>query len=689
MGDLRRAPAWAHALCSFVLALVAVIALTGRAHAEGEDDDPPAAGGDDQADQPAAGGAAADDDDKPDQPAAGGAAADDDDKPDQPAAAGDADGDGKPDQPPAAGDADGDGQPDQPAAAGDADGDGQPDQPAAAGDADGDGQPDQPAAAGADDPAIPGDEDSLADDPPGDTDPGPADTSDDTGAFDPADDALEARDDDAADVAVVMDEDGEPYIEADSDGDGVVEPDELAEEQEFDTAFADIPNEVTDDALDARGEDAELMPSLTMEQFRKLVKLAKRKTLERLENKIAKKADARMKKIGMFVMLFSLAGVLLLAMPLFLAKRYPGQTGALFKYSAIAALTFVVTVNLFGGIMLGMRSVQGAVGNQTNPQLRLAAGFFDTLDHNAERYLITGREVFAPTLEALNGKSDDQPAAVLIANGQKVVEKASVFKTVAGWFQKVSFVFGALPIVLLAVTMILFVVAIKPTLFEIIRLPATAAAGTGAAGGVVGRAMRRVGGELLATLCTLGVLLVLTLLAGFVMGRVCEPMLDTLITCFARAIDYLQFVEGASVGKVGLMLFSVILALVFNLAVVILSMSFFLGRTQKIFQQRFNQGVPLSAHARWWKWGVPSVIGALFIPVVYLAIAKIALAAVERKIMASVTDAEKVNWSMLLLLTPALLVVGFVVFLWAARGVKALGFLARYKVKLAAPPPAA
>ena len=171
------------------------------------------------------------------------------------------------------------------------------------------------------------------------------------------------------------------------------------------------------------------------------------------------------------------------------------------------------------------------------------------------------------------------------------------------------------------------------------------------------------------------------------MGRVVEPMLDTLITCFARALDYLQFVADASPAKVGMMLFSVILALVFNLAVVILSMSFFLGKTQKIFQQRFSDGVPLAAHARWWKWGVPSVLFALLLPLAYLAVAKFAVSALERKIMASVTDAEKVNWSALLLATPGLLVVGFVVFLWAARGVKALGFLATYTVKLAAPPP--
>ena len=84
--------------------------------------------------------------------------------------------------------------------------------------------------------------------------------------------------------------------------------------------------------------------------------------------------------------------------------------------------------------------------------------------------------------------------------------------------------------------------------------------------------------------------------------------------------------------------------------------------------------------------GAAAVLLALALPLVYLATAKVAVAAVERKIMASVTDAEKVNWTTLLMATPALLVVGFLVVLWAGRGLKAMGFLAKYKVKLGATP---
>jgi hypothetical protein len=658
-----------------VLAVLVFMLAVSPAFAQ-EDDEP------DQPPPPADEPAPPPPDDKPDEPPPAAA----DDPPDDPA-----DPPGQPaepddGQPPAADD---DQPPAAPAAGGtDTDGDGTPDAPAVDGDTDGDGDSDAPpsaedlaaAASDAEDGII-GDDADVD----GDGQPDIADTDDDN------DGVPDWAEDDAQDVAEQRDEDGELYIEADSDGDGKVSAEELAEEQEFDTAFADIPDVINDDALDARPAGKNLLPSLTIEQFRTLVRLAKRKVLERMEVKIKKKADARMETISMVIFLFSLAGFLLLAMPLFLARKYPGQGGNLFKYSAIAAGTFIVVVNLFGVIMFGTKTAQGAVSNQTNPQLKIAAGFFDALDENAPRYVTTGKELFGPTLEQLNGKSDEQPAVLLIENGQKIVKQASVFKSIAGMFKQVNFIFGILPIVLLGVTLLLFILAIKPTLLEIIKLPATVAAGAASAGqDVVKRAMRRVGGEVIATVCALGVLVVLTFISGFVMGVVVKPALDALITCFARAVDYLQFVNGASTGMVALMLFGVILFLVLNLAVVILSMSFFMGKTQKVFQQRFNEGVPLSAHQRWWTWALPAVFVAQLLPLLYVFIARFGIQAIERKIMASATAAEKVNWSMLLLSTPLLLVIGFGVFFWAARGVKAVAFLQKYKVKLTpAPAPAA
>jgi hypothetical protein len=420
--------------------------------------------------------------------------------------------------------------------------------------------------------------------------------------------------------------------------------------------------------------------NVTPERLRELVRTAKAKVLERMEIKITEKAADKMSRLGALIRWFSLAGLLLLLMPLFLRKRAPGQGKRLFGYSALAAITFVVTVNLFGMVVVGFRSAQAALGSATNPQLHIASGFFDTLDQNADELVMFGSQLFGPTLEQLQGDSDEPPVAILIENGKNLVKDADVFVTIAKAFKKLDFVFGALPTILLIVTMALFVVAMRPTLTEIVKLPMAAASGANTSGKkVVAGALRRVGGELLATVCTIGVLVVLTLLAGAILGRVVGPALDALIAYFTLAVLYLQQVSGASSGLVFGMLFSVILFLVLNLAAVILSMSFFLGKSQKIFQRRFHDGVPVRAHARFWKWGSASLLVALLFPWLYIVVAEKVIDAINGKLTSGVTEVASIPWTAIMLIGPGLLVVGFVLLFWVARGIKALKFLAKYK----------
>ncbi len=371
----------------------------------------------------------------------------------------------------------------------------------------------------------------------------------------------------------------------DEDGDGMVTAEEQADETEYQHDFAGVPETIdtsaVDQELEARPAGKQMMPSINVEQFRKMVRIVKKVVLGKMEHKMEVAAAKKMTKFATGVVLFSSLGLLLLLMPIFLAKKYPGQGGTLFKYSALAAGVFVITVNLFGGVLLGMRGVQAALGKHTNPTLAIAAGTFDTLDRHAEDYAIMGKELFAPTLEQLRG-GDEQPSVVLLANGQKVVKDAMVFVSVAKIFKRISFIFEVLPIILMFVTMLLFVLAIRPTLMEIIRLPQTAAAGNANAGrDVVASALRRVKGELFATLCTIGVLIVMTVLSGFVLGEVVAPAIDALIYYFSMTVSYLQFVDGASSGMVFMTLFAVILFLALSLGALIVSMGFFLGKMQR------------------------------------------------------------------------------------------------------------
>jgi hypothetical protein len=511
--------------------------------------------------------------------------------------------------------------------------------------------------------------DSPADDIP------PTADADGDGFVDGAVDAL-------GDPIEAPDEDEPPFIPFDADGDGTVEPEEAALQKEHEAAFADIPNEVTDAELDKRPENAEMLPSISVDKFRDLVRIAKSLVLKRLEAKIANGQAKKMAHFGKLVMYFSLTGILLLFLPLFMLKKYPGKAGMLFKYSALAALIFVVTVNLFGGVLYGLRAAQGAVGTQANPQLALAAGFFDTLDEHAEQYAVMGKELFGPTLEQLKGNTDEQPATLLMANGMKIVKDAKVFLTVAKAFKKITFVFGYLPIILTIVTLVLFGLAIRPTLTAIVQMPARVASGeAGVAGAVMKQSMQRVIGEFKAAGCTIGVLVIITLIAGFILSKVCSPALDALINYFSASVSYLQFVAGAKSGLVFLALFAVIFFLILNLAVIILSMSFFLGKCQKIFQHRFNDGAPLSTHRRFFTWGIPSVLLIQVFPLIFVFVAQRGLTMINNKLLAGATSADEISWTKLMMAGPIFLVVAFIILFWAVRGVKAIAFLQSYKVK--------
>ena len=488
------------------------------------------------------------------------------------------------------------------------------------------------------------------------------------------------------------DDEGEPpYNKFDDDGDGKSDPELEKEWAETTAGFSGKMDEgAIDAALDARPEDAELTPSISSEQFRKIVLLVKKVVLAKMEKKMAKSSAKKMAKFSLGIFVFSLFGLGLLAIPLVMRKKYPGKGKILFKYSALAAATFFVTVNLFGGVLFGMKTAQGALGSSTNPTLAIANATFDTLYDNADDYLVMGKELFVPTLMALEGNSEEQPAVLLIENGMKVVNDAKVFISVAKMFKKLNVVFSILPIILFFVTMILFGLAIRPTLTEIVKLPMRAAAGEHGVGKQTTRnALKRVWGELLATLCTLAVLTVLTFVSGFILGKIVQPALTALIDYFALAVNYLQFVEGASSGVVFLALFSVVLFLALNLATLILSMSFFLGKCQKIFQARFNDGTPIAKHTVFFKWGIPCVLFVQLFPLLFISIAGVAMDKINDSLMSGIKDADSVPWTKIMLAGPFFLVAAFMLLFWAARGLKAIGFLFAYKVKPNAARPAA
>ena len=114
-------------------------------------------------------------------------------------------------------------------------------------------------------------------------------------------------------------------------------------------------------------------------------------------------------------------------MPLVLAKKLSGQGAVLFKYSALAAGTFFVTVNLFGGVLFFMRTVQGEIGSYTNPGMAIAGGTSTRSIATRPTTSTMGKELFVPTLDQLRGETDEQPTVALLANGTRLIKDAKVF----------------------------------------------------------------------------------------------------------------------------------------------------------------------------------------------------------------------------------------------------------------------
>jgi hypothetical protein len=110
-------------------------------------------------------------------------------------------------------------------------------------------------------------------------------------------------------------------------------------------------------------------------------------------------------------------------------------------------------------------------------------------------------------------------------------------------------------------------------------------------------------------------------------------------------------------------------------------MSFFLGKAQKIFQQRFVDKVPLGEHKKFWKWGTISMLWTMLFPFLYILVAKPGVDKFSEKITEGVTDPAQMKWGELMLGGPLILVVGFLVFLFATQGIRSLMFLAKYKPK--------
>lgn len=224
---------------------------------------------------------------------------------------------------------------------------------------------------------------------------------------------------------------------------------------------------------------------------------------------------------------------------------------------------------------------------------------------------------------------------------------------------------------------------------ELIKLPGRAAAGENTEG-VVKEAFRKVGRELLATLCLIVLLAVVTLLSGELLALAVRPAVENFLNTFFVDVIYVQ-TPGASSGLIFGSLAGTVVFLVLNVMVVLVSTGFFLGKAHKIFQQRFHDKVPL-AHKKFWGWGTLALLWAQVFPVVFVLGAEPLVEKLLEKGFGKLHQTR--TWTLILLGGSGVFVLGFVLCFWAFRGLKGLAFLKKQpsatgprKVASVPPPP--
>ncbi len=480
-------------------------------------------------------------------------------------------------------------------------------------------------------------------------------------------------------VAPLGEDDNNAWVEGQAAPDG----------EEIGVPMADRDDDFKDEVISA-ADDQELDrasanhdPVVFAAELRKIIDKVRGPLLEKIEAKIDRKAAKTMGRLGIALEIFASLGLLLLLTPVVLRKKYPGKGKLLLQYSALAAFTFIMAVNLFAGLLLGLKAIQAEVGKSTNPQITVVTAALDTLYDNAEAVAPMGAAIIKPTMEQLqSGDTDDPVPVALLENVARFAPSAKnvigTLHSLTGFFKVVNVAMGFLPIVLTILAVVLLGMAIRPTLMEIVRMPAMAASGRAGVGAdTLNAVFKRVKGELWATLSLLAVLVVVMELAGLLMSIAVRPAVDTFVTYLLGTFLYLQHTPEASGTNILFGLGATIFFLMLDILVVLVTTAMVLGKTQKIFQDRFHDGTQLAAHKRFFIWGYGGLLLNLLLPVIFVFIST----PLVEKLIASSTSGEEVHWTAFFLTPPLALVLGFIAVFWAARGLKSLQFIGKYKVK--------
>src|SRR5262249_50840764 len=156
-----------------------------------------------------------------------------------------------------------------------------------------------------------------------------------------------------------------------------------------------------------------------------------------------------------------------------------------------------------------------------------------------------------------------------------------------------------------------------------------------------------------------------TLVAGAFLGLAMRPAVDVFLNYLLASFMYIKTVHEASGTVLLVSLSSTVVFLVLNFAVIVVASGFFMGKAKAVFKDKFQKQVPLRKHAAFLGWGPMALLLVLALPA---AFAYVADPLISGPLEHSFVHDGVMNWNGFLTSGPLVMVLGFLVTFWLARG---------------------
>lgn len=444
----------------------------------------------------------------------------------------------------------------------------------------------------------------------------------------------------------------------DLDGDGVIDPEE-------EPLTFDVPDGLA---------GADFLASFTA-----LVEKMREKIITKMIYKTTQKQSKTMGLLMMIMLGLTAAGVFILLTPLFLAKKYPGKEKLVWKGALLATFAYISTMLVFTGAVFLLRTAKNETAMLVNPPLAIANASFDAI-HDQVAFLTSApggendvRVLLEPPIAALAAGSEDGMLEAVLDNVSQFKEDFSVFKALANFFKGLGWLFASVSTILVIVAVVMFMLSQKSLLRDILRLPTQVAGGDVANfGAAFGAMQKRTGKEVLALVLAIGVLLASAFIAGFLLYMALTPAVAALFDYLMANIAYVLTPGDASRLVVYGSLFGYGIFLGLVVVLIILGNAFFVGKFQKVIQQKFRHGIPAPTYKKFWLWGPLAAIWVQVLPVAILFLSSFVL---DKMFEGRSGD---MSWETALLVGPLGQLVALPLLFWIFQGFRALKFLLKF-----------